>query len=209
MSRCTWALVDEELAQHLATITEPKAKQWLFTLMSTLSHDLFVKFSVTLWAIWAARRKAIHEGLFQSPQTINGFIDRYLQELKMIAEPTRSHNEQRIPTANTNATRPKAPPPGHAKIHVDAACRKGLGGSSAAVCKDANGNFLGSSVLVIQGVDDPEVLETIACREALALAQDLNTFSTLLWLPTRRAQLGLSTTAAEELMAPSSWRLIV
>ena len=127
----------------------------------------------------------------------------------MIAEPTRSHNEQRIPTANMNATRPKAPPLGFAKIHVDAACRRGLGGSSAAVCRDANGNFLGSSALVIQGVDDPEILETIACREALALAQDLNTFSTLLWLPTRRVQLGLSTTAAKEPMDPSSWRLIV
>ena len=73
-----------------------------------------------------------------------------------------------------NATRPKAPPLGFAKIHVDAACRRGLGGSSAVVCRDANGNFLGSSALVIQGMDDPEILETIACREALALAQDLN-----------------------------------
>ena len=47
MSRCTWALIDEELAQSLATITEPKAKQWLFTLMSKLSHDQFVKLSVS------------------------------------------------------------------------------------------------------------------------------------------------------------------
>lgn len=33
---------------------------------------------------------------------------------------------------------------------------------------------MGSYVLVIGGVDDPAILETIACREALALAQDLN-----------------------------------
>lgn len=66
MSRCTWALVDEELVQNLATIAEANTKQWLFTLMDSLSHALFVKLAVTLWAIWAARQKAIHEGIFQS-----------------------------------------------------------------------------------------------------------------------------------------------
>ena len=54
------------------------------------------------------------------------------------------------------------------------ACRKGLGGSVAVVCRDETGAYLGSSALVIGGVDDPEILETIACREGLALAQDLN-----------------------------------
>lgn len=34
-------------------------------------------------------------------------------------------------------------------------------------------NYLGSSSLVIGGVDDPAILEAIACREALALAEDL------------------------------------
>lgn len=67
MSRCTWALVDEELAQNLVTTTEPNTKQWLFTLMDSLSHALFVKLLDTLWAIWAARRKAIHESIFKVP----------------------------------------------------------------------------------------------------------------------------------------------
>ena len=70
--------------------------------------------------------------------------------------------------------RPKCPPPGFAKIHVDAACRRGTWGIAAAVCRDANGNFLGNSVLCIAGVDDPVIMETIACMEALALAQGLN-----------------------------------
>ena len=77
MARCTWALVDEELAQNLATITEPKAKQWLSTLMNTLSHDLFVKLSVTLWAIWSSHRKAIHEDIFKIPHVIHGHITSY------------------------------------------------------------------------------------------------------------------------------------
>lgn len=63
---------------------------------------------------------------------------------------------------------------GFAKIHVDAGCRKGIGGTAAAVCRDSNGEFLGSSALVIGGIDDPATLETIACREAFSLAQDLH-----------------------------------
>lgn len=45
---------------------------------------------------------------------------------------------------------------------------------SRAVCRDTNGTYFGSSALVIGGVDDPFILEAIACREALTLAQDLN-----------------------------------
>ena len=61
----------------------------------------------------------------------------------------------------------------HAKIHVDAAVRPGRGGSAAAVCGDSNGNYLGSSALVVEGVDDPASLEVMACREAMCLAEDL------------------------------------
>lgn len=75
--------------------------------------------------------------------------------------------------ANTRQ-RPKAPPAGFAKIHVDAGVMRGRGGSAAAVCRDSNGQYLGSSSLVIGGVDDPATLEAIACREGIALAQDLN-----------------------------------
>ncbi|XBI69669.1 hypothetical protein VPH35_064322 [Triticum aestivum] len=103
-----------------------------------------------------------------------GFINRYLQDLNLLAAPTLNQTQQAAHLANANTRRPKAPPAGHAKIHVDAACRKGLGGAVAAVCCDETGAYLGNSALVIAGVDDPEILETIAYREALALAQDLN-----------------------------------
>lgn len=56
---------------------------------------------------------------------------------------------------------------------MDAGVRKGQGRSAAVVCRDRNGNFLGSSSLVIGGVDDPATLEAITCLEALALAEDL------------------------------------
>ena len=63
---------------------------------------------------------------------------------------------------------------GYAKIHVDAGVRFERGGSAAAICRDDQGFYLGSSALVTYGICDPAVLEAIACREALALAEDLN-----------------------------------
>ena len=67
--------------------------------------------------------------------------------------------------------RPKAPPATFAKIHVDAAVRTYRGGSAVAICRDSNGDFMGSSALVMLGEWEPATLEVIACREAIALAE--------------------------------------
>jgi hypothetical protein len=36
-------------------------------MMEAMPHDEFIVVAVTLWAIWYARRKNIHEDEFQSP----------------------------------------------------------------------------------------------------------------------------------------------
>jgi hypothetical protein len=48
-----------------------------------------------------------------------------------------------------------------------------VGGAVGAVCRAEDGTFLGASVLKIGGINDPAVLEEIACREAMALVEDL------------------------------------
>jgi ribonuclease HI len=64
---------------------------------------------------------------------------------------------------------------GCAKINVDAALAKTRpGGAVGAVCRSAAGIYLGASSLTVEGITNPSVLEAMACREALALAQDLN-----------------------------------
>ena len=83
-SKCM-ALTEEEVTHKIMTNTEPNAKQWLFTLMELLPHDKFVNMSVTLWAIWYAGRKAIHEGVFQSPQATHPFVQRFVEELGLLA----------------------------------------------------------------------------------------------------------------------------
>ncbi|VAI33703.1 unnamed protein product [Triticum turgidum subsp. durum] len=173
-SRCVWALIDNELVHKMTTVTEPNAKHWLFSLMEMLEHDKFVLLSVTLWAIWSARRKAIHEGIFQSPQSTQAFIRRFIDDLQ-ITSAQQKPTPARVPVSVTSARpRAKAPPSGYAKIHVDAAVRHERGGAAVAVCRDEGGNYLGSSALVVYGVSNPTILEATACREALALAEDMN-----------------------------------
>ena len=172
-SRCTWALSDSDLVQQMMEITEPSAKQWLFTLIETLSQQKFTLLAVTMWAIWSARRKAIHEGIFQSPQSTHAFVNSYISDLEIVGT-----GNSRVGLGTVShvapAARLKAPPMGYAKIHVDAGVRFERGGSAVAICRDDQGFYLGSSALVIYGVHDPTALEAIACREALALAEDLN-----------------------------------
>ena len=68
-----------------------------------------------------------------------------------------------------------ASPVGVTKVNVDVALSKNdkLAALSA-IARDEAGVFMGASPIVIQGADHPESLEAAACREALALARDLN-----------------------------------
>ena len=90
--------------------------------MDSLSHDQFVLLSVTLWAIWSARCKAINEGIFQTPQGTFYFIKSFISELDQLKEIKPVHA---LHAQSTEPQRPKAPLVGYAKIHVDASVRKG------------------------------------------------------------------------------------
>jgi hypothetical protein len=169
VARCVWALADEGVTEHMCADENPSPKQWLFAMMETLPRDDFARVAVTLWAIWFARRKIIHEEVYQSPLSTHLFIQSYLQDLSISVKKERVQGGQSV-------VHPKwiAPLRGCAKINVDAAIAKeGHGGAVAAVCRSEEVNFLGASALRIEGIGDPSALEAVACREALALAEDL------------------------------------
>lgn len=125
-------------------------------------------------AIWTARRKAIHEEIYQSPLSTFSFLNRYIEELDQV----QKMNKVRVTRAPGVPAGPSAwcaPPPGTLKINVDAGVdTAGNRGTVVAVCRDEHGQYQGASALTILGVADPLILETLACREALALAEDLN-----------------------------------
>jgi ribonuclease HI len=123
-----------------------------------------------LWAIWYARRKIIYDYEYQSPLSTHLFIESYLRDLA-IAIPSKGTNK------GVPAKHPKWIPldAGCVKVNVDAAMAKtGPGGAVGAVCRDGAGVFMGASTLTVDGITNPTVLDALACREALALALDIN-----------------------------------
>ena len=64
---------------------------------------------------------------------------------------------------------------GHVKKYLDGGLSyDGRVEAAAVVCRDEHGQYLGTSAIVLPGVLNSTVLESIACREALALAADLS-----------------------------------
>ena len=67
MSKCVWVLIDEDLTGVMAAERSDDPKEWLFALSEKLTQGDFIKVLVSLWAIWWARRRALHDNVFQSP----------------------------------------------------------------------------------------------------------------------------------------------
>jgi hypothetical protein len=164
-ARSVWALAPEDLHDYVINLQEPHARAWLASVFKNLTKEESTRVVVTLWALCYARRKIIHEGEYQSPLSTHCFVERFLNDLNIL-------NSERTVTPTSKAVGPKwiAPPEGWLKINVDAAVSKN---ALAAVARSSEGAFLGASVVVVQGISDPEVLEALACREGLDLASDL------------------------------------
>ena len=118
MARCVWVLNDEGLPELAISNHTIDAILWLFWLFDTLNEQELAKVLITMWAIWWARRRAIHDNEFQSPLSTWCFITRYLQDLEIAVK-------QKNPIAMTNVgarPRHKAWIPleeGEAKFNVD------------------------------------------------------------------------------------------
>jgi len=164
-----WALQCDEIIEFIVSTQQQDARGWLHEAMKFLSHDELVRVIVTLWAIWYAKRKIIHENIHQSPLSTYYFVERFLADLGT----SKSTGNARQPT-QAKQTRWIPPPPGFVKINVDAALAKNSTKvTMAAVPRDEAGNFVGASVLVMEGISDSEMAEAMACREGMALASDL------------------------------------
>jgi ribonuclease HI len=171
MARPVCALKEDDITLPLFDDETTDPKLWLFQLSNILNQASFIEVLVTLWAIWWARRKVIHEDEFQSPLSTHSFIMRYLDELKYIGG--KKESARGGAHAITDSWAP--PQPGIVKINVDGAVAKSQGGGAfSAVCRDDQGRFLGCSSIKINGISCPVTLEAMACTEAMSLAADLH-----------------------------------
>jgi uncharacterized protein YbaP (TraB family) len=82
MSRCVWALVDDGIIEHLSYLDEGNARDWLANLIDTLKHEDQVRVFLTLWAVWHARRKAMHEQIYQSPLSVHFFMENFIVDVR-------------------------------------------------------------------------------------------------------------------------------
>lgn len=140
-----------------------------FGVLESLPQTDMLRVVVTLWAIRYARRKAIHEDSFQSPFSTHCFINKFIEDMEVIKPADAKAQAPQRPPA-----RWIPPPEGLVKIDVDAAMAKSLGQvAAAAIARDGTGVFIGASVLVLDGISDPVIVEAIACREGLASASDI------------------------------------
>ena len=118
MARCVWALGEEEILGHVISNRTEDPRLWLFWLFETMNQQDLARVLITMWAIWWARRRAIHDNEFQSPLSTMCFINRYLQDLEI--------SSNRNPMVHGSEAKPRGRkwiPPGKdaAKMNVDGA----------------------------------------------------------------------------------------
>ena len=118
-AKSVWALEQEE-AEFLCSIYETNARYWLAAIVNYLSEEEAWRVAVTLWAIWHAKRKAIHENSFQSLMKVP--VARWIPPPEGIMK----INVDAALAKNTSQA------------------------SVAAVARDATGIFLGASVVVLE-----------------------------------------------------------
>ena len=136
MARCIWVLDKGDLVNRMIIAREPRNENWIFALMETLHHAEFVRLTVTLWSIWAARRKFIHEGITQSPHSTHLSIQRFIAKLDLLHEGKPRILQPSPQEIHLAHARLKAPLTGFAKIHVDGVVLWYRGGFAAVVCQD-------------------------------------------------------------------------
>jgi hypothetical protein len=102
----------------MARTTEPDAKQWLFAMILFLGQQDLTWCLVTLWTIWFARRKANHEGAFQSPLSTLNFVESFIRDLEISAAKKKTASTTVVKSGSGRWVPPDA---GYTKINVDAA----------------------------------------------------------------------------------------
>lgn len=77
MSKCVWALEKEDITDFIGALQEEGARAWLAKILTLLPQEDMVRVVVTLWAVWYASRKTVHENIYQGPLSAHSFIEVY------------------------------------------------------------------------------------------------------------------------------------
>jgi hypothetical protein len=119
MSKCVWALVDEEVTELLSTLHFSDPKHWVSFMCNNIPQADGIQILIICWTIWHARRKAIHEGVFQSPFSTVAIIHRLIQEMEITKGFEFKGTNKHHPSPRTHSWIP--PEDGCCKLNTDAA----------------------------------------------------------------------------------------
>jgi hypothetical protein len=122
MARCVWALEEEEITEQLGIIQIPNAKAWPTEIFKTFAGAPLVRVVVVLGAIWHARRKAIHEEIYQSP--CNQMLCRSIPGRARMCSTTTKRQRKSQGGGGRMPPQWIPPPVGMMKINVDASVSK-------------------------------------------------------------------------------------
>jgi hypothetical protein len=129
-------------------------------MIETMKKTDLIRMLVTMWAIWHAKRKDVHEEVYQSPSATVTFVSRFLEDLGEVKNTCDSVQPKEPKQVQKKWI---APPAGITKINVDAAVAKSVAkGAVGVVCRSADGVFLGASAVVFDGITHPGSLEALA-----------------------------------------------
>ena len=118
-----------------------------------------------MWAVWHSRNNYTHGEQEYQPSHSMIIIEEIVRALEIPAT---------IKTQAVGPSRWQPPGEGWGKINTDGTTHSVRGrGGAGFVARDHHGSFLRAGGSRFEGVTDPLTLELLACRDALAMAQDM------------------------------------
>lgn len=143
-------------------ISDPK--HWVFFMCSNISQTHGIRILITCWAICEARRKAIYDGIFQSPSSTMVTINRLIDELNTVESFQMNGKCNQQPKLKSR----HRIPPGNGRCKNKYRFLRVLPKERLeSYLRDDQGYLIAASALVIPNITEPETLEGMTCVEAL------------------------------------------
>ncbi|KAL4325602.1 hypothetical protein GQ457_11G004690 [Hibiscus cannabinus] len=142
-------------------------KEWLSWLFHSFSMNRLVLLVITLWSLWYARNKKVHEANLQTPEQICAFIVSYCRELELIASKLQL-------ISSTQNSLWQAPDPPLVKANFDASFSSVDRASwSGVVVRNSIGEIMGACRRFSPYVASAFMAEAYAALHAIDLLVDL------------------------------------
>lgn len=142
--------------------------RWLLGWFAEASDEERGAMVQATYELWLARNEARDGKRIAPPHEIMEQVVSHMAEWRAV------HDDVKPPREQQSKQKWKPPEEGWLKLNSDGAVsRTGNKGGAGAVIRDENGAFHAGLCHIYRGMNDPEMLEVLACRRGLVLAQEI------------------------------------